>query len=472
MAEEETKKASTKAEEAASATTDERQSAPQSAASSLAEAEVPIFPTPKYVVTIVSPRTLLLHENDAVLDDWKEFEQSSSSSNKNNDTATATSVLNLHVLLVSLLNRLLRARLFPRRAVHSYITPAGGTDDKEWVIFNILTPANVLPILLAKCEHFGVGNLVGLVYAVPLETCVLPLLRTTIEEEEEEQGLLTVPAVRFSVPSSAGSVAAASTTTTSKPDDVLVITAPIPPTHKRLPTPAALRPTVSETLPALDDDPTMTSDLPMASTTEDGPPTAGLQRSLSHPDLLQTSTTAADDNGKKKDAKDKKGDSNSTAESSSKPKQQPKEEHLLEMIPEAKASVKKMDTTGASDKADSTRPPTKDRSVLIEKVLEARKEWLATASRIRVEQVAEEVQAAAALTWDYLLFVVCAAAIAATGLATNSSVTVLASMLVSPIMGPILAVTFGTMIRRPVMIQKALRNEAISLLLCILVGAW
>lgn len=44
-------------------------------------------------------------------------------------------------------------------------------------------------------------------------------------------------------------------------------------------------------------------------------------------------------------------------------------------------------------------------------------------------------------------------------------------MLVSPIMGPILAVTFGTMIRRPTMIKKALRNEAISLLLCVLTGA-
>lgn len=108
---------------------------------------------------------------------------------------------------------------------------------------------------------------------------------------------------------------------------------------------------------------------------------------------------------------------------------------------------------------------------LTSKILEARKEWLFTASRIRVEQVAEEVTAAAALTWDYLLFVVCAAAISATGLATGSTVTVLASMLVSPIMGPILAVTFGTMIRRPNMIKIAFRNEVISLLLCILVGA-
>ena len=397
-------------------------------ASSTSEPEV--FPAPKYVVTIVSPRIIHLHDSDANLDEWKEFEHS-------NKDETRT-VLNLHVLLVSLLNRLLRARLFPRRAVHSYITPAAGIDDQDWVVFSILTPPNVLPILLSKCEHFGVGNLVGLVYAVPLETCVLPVLMQTPEEDDEE--LLTVPSqfdtAPMAKPTAAPSVVTGAAKMPSDPNAVLVAAPP-----KKTPDPSSIRPTVSETF-----------DVTKKEFEELSPENHPLRRSNSHPDILQT---AKSDDGSTHERKD-------TAEK------------ILEMIPEAKAPAKKDDKDGSTDGESNEKTksePAPNKSVLIDKILEARKEWLASASRIRVEQVAGELTDAASLTWDYLLFVVCAAAIAATGLATNSSLTVLASMLVSPIMGPILAMTFGTMIQRPAMIQKALRNEAISLLLCVLVGA-
>jgi hypothetical protein len=73
---------------------------------------------------------------------------------------------------------------------------------------------------------------------------------------------------------------------------------------------------------------------------------------------------------------------------------------------------------------------------LLEAIVQARMEWRNTSSRVRVLQVVEEVNAGATLTFDYLMFVVCAAWIAAMGLGTNSSATVIASMLVSPIMGP------------------------------------
>jgi hypothetical protein len=72
---------------------------------------------------------------------------------------------------------------------------------------------------------------------------------------------------------------------------------------------------------------------------------------------------------------------------------------------------------------------------LQKQVATAREEWLKTASRVRVEQVVEEVYAGVALTLDYIAFTICAAMIAATGLVTDSNVSVLASMLVSPIMG-------------------------------------
>lgn len=377
------------------------------APSSVDETELVSFPPPKYVVTIVSPRVIQLHESDASLDEWKEFEE-------NEDDERTATLLNLHVLLVSLLNRLLKARLFPRRAVHSYITPAAGTDDHEWVVFSILTPATVLPILLSKCEHFGVGNLVGLVYAVPMETCVLPLLNQTVEEEEAE-GLLTVPSqldatpISTTRPSSSDNLVANGVTSVasstaggaaSMPDSSSVLV--MAPSHKKTktPDPVALRPVISETF-----DKSASELVAMA------PPP--LQRSSSHPDVIQTSTLGNE--------KKEKGATN----------EKHRETSLLEIIPEAKGAAvpkdkdKDKDSSGKSGDTNKPERPVANKSALIEKVLDARKEWLATASRIRVEQVAEEVTAAASLTWDYLLFVVCAAAIAATGLATDSSVTVL-----------------------------------------------
>jgi uncharacterized hydrophobic protein (TIGR00271 family) len=110
------------------------------------------------------------------------------------------------------------------------------------------------------------------------------------------------------------------------------------------------------------------------------------------------------------------------------------------------------------------------REELKKEIKQARKEWLATGARIRVEQVAEQIIANAAFTWDYTAFVMCAASIAAIGLGTNSSVSVIASMLISPIMGPVLSFTFGTTLRNRSMIMTGLRNELISLALCVLTG--
>ena len=55
-------------------------------------------------------------------------------------------------------------------------------------------------------------------------------------------------------------------------------------------------------------------------------------------------------------------------------------------------------------------------------------------------------------------------------MAIDSSVVVIASMLVSPIMGPVLAFTFGATMRNKDLRQMGLRNEAISLLICVVVG--
>ena len=56
------------------------------------------------------------------------------------------------------------------------------------------------------------------------------------------------------------------------------------------------------------------------------------------------------------------------------------------------------------------------------------------------------------------------------GLVENSSVVLVASMLVSPIMGPILAIVFGTCIKNKKLVRIGLKREMYSLLICIICG--
>ena len=116
-------------------------------------------------------------------------------------------------------------------------------------------------------------------------------------------------------------------------------------------------------------------------------------------------------------------------------------------------------------------------------------------------QVLESVESGAALTFDYISFVLLAAWVAAMGLISNSVATVIASMLLSPLMGPCLAGksltrlfihfifflaqytynslslslsppsgAFGAILRKGQLVKLGLMNELISLMICILMG--
>lgn len=61
------------------------------------------------------------------------------------------------------------------------------------------------------------------------------------------------------------------------------------------------------------------------------------------------------------------------------------------------------------------------------------------------------------LTFDYIAMMVTGSIVAAAGLAQSSSVTVVASMLISPLMGPIMAMAFGIASRDWDMFRHALR---------------
>ncbi|XP_071451791.1 uncharacterized protein [Hetaerina americana] len=91
-------------------------------------------------------------------------------------------------------------------------------------------------------------------------------------------------------------------------------------------------------------------------------------------------------------------------------------------------------------------------------------------ARLTVAQVVESVRANAELTFDFTMLLLVAGMVAAMGLVENSSVTLVASMLISPLMGPILAGTFGTVVQDKQLQKIGLLNELLGLASCIMVG--
>lgn len=91
-------------------------------------------------------------------------------------------------------------------------------------------------------------------------------------------------------------------------------------------------------------------------------------------------------------------------------------------------------------------------------------------ARLTVAQVVASVRSGADLTFDFIVYVILAAWIAAMGLLDNSVVNTVASMLVSPMMGPVMAMTFGTIVENRGLRDMGIRNAAIGFILCILFG--
>jgi uncharacterized hydrophobic protein (TIGR00271 family) len=100
----------------------------------------------------------------------------------------------------------------------------------------------------------------------------------------------------------------------------------------------------------------------------------------------------------------------------------------------------------------------------------ARNEWRNAASRLRVEQVKEQIHEQAELSFDYVSLLVIASLLAGIGLITDSTVVIVASMLVSPIMGPVMGMTFGSRVYDWELAKFSLHNEFISLLVSVFIG--
>ena len=91
-------------------------------------------------------------------------------------------------------------------------------------------------------------------------------------------------------------------------------------------------------------------------------------------------------------------------------------------------------------------------------------------SRMMVGEVISNIENNAHFTFDFLMLLTLAGVIAFLGLVESSSVTLVASMLISPLMGPILAGIFGTVIGDPKLRNLGIWNELMSLGICIIVG--
>ncbi|CAF4312452.1 unnamed protein product [Rotaria sp. Silwood2] len=91
-------------------------------------------------------------------------------------------------------------------------------------------------------------------------------------------------------------------------------------------------------------------------------------------------------------------------------------------------------------------------------------------SRLMVFQVVQAIRAQSSITFDFVVLLTLASILATLGLLENSSVILVASMLISPLMGPILAIVFGLCIHDRSLWQAGLRSEFPGLFICVTCG--
>mmetsp|Transcript_850 Transcript_850/g.1993 ORF Transcript_850/g.1993 Transcript_850/m.1993 type:complete len:414 (-) Transcript_850:368-1609(-) len=90
--------------------------------------------------------------------------------------------------------------------------------------------------------------------------------------------------------------------------------------------------------------------------------------------------------------------------------------------------------------------------------------------RKSVEEIYQSIDSQVHLTFDFLSLVTSAAIIAAIGLIQDSAAVVVAAMIVSPLMTPILGLTFGALIRDLPLFSVCIRNECIGVLVAFATG--
>ncbi|XP_074035151.1 uncharacterized protein isoform X2 [Leptinotarsa decemlineata] len=91
-------------------------------------------------------------------------------------------------------------------------------------------------------------------------------------------------------------------------------------------------------------------------------------------------------------------------------------------------------------------------------------------ARLTVAQVVENVKMHASLTFDFIFLILISTTMCAIGLVENSNVYLLSSMVICPMMGPVMAGTFGSVIQHRGLLKIGVRNEIIGMGIATLVG--
>ncbi|XP_030562028.1 uncharacterized protein LOC115763550 [Drosophila novamexicana] len=91
-------------------------------------------------------------------------------------------------------------------------------------------------------------------------------------------------------------------------------------------------------------------------------------------------------------------------------------------------------------------------------------------SKLTVKQVVDGVRAGGSLSFDYLLLIVTADSLAALGLVENNSPNIVAAMLVSPLMGPVMSITFGAIISDRELMRVGFLSLALGMLISCVFG--
>jgi len=91
-------------------------------------------------------------------------------------------------------------------------------------------------------------------------------------------------------------------------------------------------------------------------------------------------------------------------------------------------------------------------------------------SRVTLEEIQNYINEMATIDLHFYIFIILAALVAGSGLLKNSPAVIIASMLLSPFMGPILGVSYGIVIKNRKNIENGLRGQLYSIGIIIAIG--
>ena len=91
-------------------------------------------------------------------------------------------------------------------------------------------------------------------------------------------------------------------------------------------------------------------------------------------------------------------------------------------------------------------------------------------SRVSVEEIESSIKEGMELNINFYLFIMIAAFIAGAGLILNSTAIIIGSMIISPLMGPILGVSYGIISKNYLLVEKGILGQLFSVLISIGIG--